>query len=153
MNNKIYIDIELDQKSPFIKGTLISGHIVLKPKEDLDVEYFSYCVLHEQRGLASTETNHIKYITSLANDILFSNNETYLYPIKFKVTNHENYKGVNIELLIKIEATIKLKNSFSVKLCGLDGSVSLKALVSQGILRSLFHILLQVNCSFFNNPN
>lgn len=113
MSHLVDIKIQLDQTEPFIKGEKLSGKIIVEPKENLDVEKFTYQVIYEQRGLVVTEEKNIKHTTTLDRNKQFLEDKIYVFLIHFNTLDHITYKGKNIELLIKIEATLKLKNNLS----------------------------------------
>lgn len=111
MNEDLEIGIELPEGGgPFTLDETITGQIVIRSEKDMVIDYLRCRLLYESRGLMRIYTTEIGEVL-LLEGLSFKENQRYVYPIEVKNKDYETYKGENIELLVKLDVSIKPQNT------------------------------------------
>lgn len=111
--NNEYIDIKIILDKPsneLIAGEEVTGIIHAEAFTDLDLNYLSYHLSYEGRGLVDTISLHQKETVLLENELLKANQVKEL-PFKFKLGNNTNYNGKNIDFGWRIETRLRLNEN------------------------------------------
>lgn len=110
MNEDLEIEIELPERSEsYSIGETIKGQLVIQSKKDITIDYLRCRLLFESRGLIRSNSIVIDEVL-LLEGVDFKEKQRNVYPIEFKNTGYETYKGKNIELLSKLDVSVKPRN-------------------------------------------
>ncbi|MFK8103338.1 MAG: hypothetical protein AB8G15_12465 [Saprospiraceae bacterium] len=109
MGKKFKLKINLNEERVYQPKESVEGHISVSVQQDIEVDILSYKLFLEIRGLTRTNVIMLGQEKMTSQEQL-SGGTVKNYPFALKNHQHETYKGQNVELLIRMEATLKLKD-------------------------------------------
>ncbi len=95
--------VVFEKKGPFKLGELVKGKIILIPEKDVNLKSLGYKINLEIRGLIEFEDYHLSKKNIVEDQTLYKDKE-YIYHFEFIYNKYETYKGLNIEILVKVVA-------------------------------------------------
>ncbi len=109
MKDSVKVEVDIVSDSSIVVGQRSIGEIILHSSERLETENIEYRLIKETRGLTRTIKEQI-YGGFIAENLTLENGKRYVFPLEIVNSRYETYKGKNIEVIVRLEVDLRLKD-------------------------------------------